>query len=127
MSAKLAVMREYRNKQLDSYCIVFNEPEITRPRLATFPVADALGKQLPDREERRRLVHQLAIAPEMVEALAATNTLALELMERAARLDRMLREATKAPDERVELGEIVRLRQQLSRNRTILAAAGRPE
>jgi len=127
VSAKLAVMREYRNKQLDSYCIVFNEPEITRPRLATFPVADALGKQLPDREERRRLVHQLAIAPEMVEALAATNTLALELMERAARLDRMLREATKAPDERVELGEIVRLRQQLSRNRTILAAAGRPE
>lgn len=120
MSTKLAVMREYRAKQLDSYWIIFNEPEITRPRLAVFPVADALGKPLPDREERRRLVYQLAIAPEMVEALETTNALALELMARAARLDRMLQEATKAPDEGVELGEIVRLRQQLGRNREVL-------
>jgi hypothetical protein len=122
LSTKLTVMEEYSDRHLDSYWIVFDEPVITRPRLAVLPVADAIGKLLPDHAERRRLVYQLAAAPQLIEALEATNELALELMGRAARIDRKLLVATKSPDEGVELGEIVRLRQQVSRNRSILEA-----
>lgn len=125
VSTKLVVLKEYQDKRLDSYWIIFDDPEITRPRLAVFPIADALGKPLPDIAERRQLVHQLAAAPQLVEALEATDGLALELMERAARIDRKLRKATKAPDDGIELGEVVRLREQLGRNRAVLAEAER--
>jgi len=117
---KLTVLEEYGDKRVDSYWIVFDEPEVMRARLAIVPIRDALGALIPGHEERRRLVYELAAAPELREALEATNALALELMERAARIDRKLLKATGSPDEGVELGEIARLRGQISRNRSIL-------
>jgi len=122
VSTKLMVLESYHDKQLDSYWIVFDEDVVTRPRLAVLPIQDVFGKPLPDTAERHRLAYQLAAAPQLAEALEATNRLALELMERAVRIDRKLLVATKSPDEGVELGEIVRLRQQVSRNRSILEA-----
>jgi hypothetical protein len=59
-------------------------------------------------------------ARELKQELEKTNEFALELMHRAATIDRKLLEATGSPLE-CELGEIVRLRQQLGRNRMILA------
>jgi hypothetical protein len=120
---KLKVLEHFTGRNLDGYWIVFDEPEVTRAYLAAFWLRDALGTLLPDHEERRRLVYQLANAPRMAEVLEDTNRLALELMERAARIDRKLRKATKSPDDGVELGEIVRLREQLGRNRAVLAEA----
>jgi hypothetical protein len=122
---KLKVLEHFSGQNIDGYWIIFDEPEVTRAYLAAFWIRDALGQLLPDHEERRRLAYQLAAAPELIDALEATNTLALELMDRAARIDQELRKATELPDDGVELGEIVRLREQLGRNEAVRARAGK--
>lgn len=71
-------------------------------------------------EQQARLI---AAAPELLAELSATADLAYELMQRAQEIDRRLLEATKSPAPGVELGEITRLRQQLSRNRAAIAKA----
>lgn len=64
----------------------------------------------------------VAAAPKLLEELERTAGLALELMERAAEIDRkLIAKDGREPD--CELGEIVRLRMQLGRNRAAIAKA----
>jgi hypothetical protein len=64
-------------------------------------------------------------APALEQALKATAELAYELMHRATEIDRKLIEKDgRQPD--CELGEVVRLRQQLSKNRVLLGEPKQP-
>lgn len=61
----------------------------------------------------------LVAAPDLLVELQNTNALVLELMTRAASIDRKLLELTKSI-QRHELGEIVRLRQQIAKNQAVI-------
>lgn len=61
-------------------------------------------------------------APDLLDEIERTNAIALELVERCARLDRQLIEATNSTCDG-EVGEIVRMRQQIDRNRALIARA----
>jgi hypothetical protein len=67
----------------------------------------------------------LAQAPAMRRALRETADLARELMARAMRVDALLCGATGSRLE-VELGEVARMRAQLSRNEALIAEASEP-
>lgn len=64
----------------------------------------------------------IATAPDLLAELQRTASYAIELMERAARLDKLLAEANGATLDH-ELGEVIRMRQQLSRNRIAITKA----
>ena len=71
----------------------------------------------------------MCAAPNLAIELERTTALALELMDRAARIDRMLCKAMNGhrtePD--CELGEVSRLRVQIDRNRKAFGKAGLEE
>ncbi len=57
----------------------------------------------------------------LIDAIAKSNKYALELMERAAKTDRMLFLATnnqREPD--YELGQVIRMREQIGRNNVLI-------
>lgn len=98
---------------------VANDPTIFE-RLITEVCGECAGTQ--DRANAAHIVRCVNAHEELLEALERTSVFALELMDRAAKIDRMLLETKGKPWE-IELGEIVRLRQQLGRNRAAIAKA----
>lgn len=107
-------MNKFNNFTFDGFGV--NGADEYRSRLATLTEAGHAAKVGP----------MFAAAPELMAELKRTGELALELMERAARIDRMLAEAKGATLD-CELGEIARLRGQLSRNNTLIDALSIPQ
>jgi hypothetical protein len=69
-----------------------------------------------------RLVAEQGKTADLLQALERTEALAYELMERCAGLDKRLHDATRQVQE-CELGELARMRGQLSANRAIVSRA----
>lgn len=80
------------------------------------------GDEDYDSRESGANARLIARAPNLLAELKATETLCLELMKRAAAVDRRLHLALELEQE-VELGELTRMRSQLSKNRQVIERA----
>ena len=80
-----------------------------------------LSKQIQELEKEigERLNRDRATIDSLIDAIKVSNDLAFELMERAAAIDEKLC-VLKAASRDCELGQIVRMRQQISRNRALI-------
>jgi len=105
-----------------TYAVYAVEPvfpgTLTRPGgqpVCEIPRPDNDGRGMEEAEANARLI---AAAPELLARLKETEEVAIELMERAARLSYKA-----AIESGMELSEIRRLRGQLSKNRAAIARA----
>jgi len=84
-------------------------------------IEDDGGHEAPG-EEQEANAQLIAAAPELLAEMEHTCNFALELMARAAGIDRLFL-ASQGKEPEYELGEVVRMRQQLGSNRAAIAKA----